>query len=57
MVVIVEEDPVAIKYVDSDNVITEIYNKIFNFKKGIHKLYNDDDITLDDFIKINGYSN
>ena len=44
---------IRILYTDSDNVITEIYNKIFNFKKGIHKLYNDEDVTLDDFIKIN----
>ena len=44
---------IRILYTDSDNVITEIYNKIFNFKKGIHKLYNDEDVTLDNFIKIN----
>jgi len=44
---------VKVLYTDSNQVINAINNKINNFEKGVCKLYNNEDISLDDFAKRN----
>ena len=44
---------IKILFVESNQVINAIYEKIINFKKGIFRLYEDEDISLDSFIKKN----
>ena len=38
-------------FVDSEQVLKEIYNKIFDFKKGVRRLYENEDISIDLFAK------
>ena len=44
---------VKVLYTDSNQVLNAICNKINNFEKGVYKLYNNEDITLDEFAKRN----
>ena len=44
-------DKTKVLFVDSDQVLKEIYNKIFDFKKGVHRLYENEDISIDLFAK------
>ena len=44
-------DKTKVLFVDSEQVLKEIYNKIFDFKKGVHKLYENEDISIDLFAK------
>ncbi len=40
-------------FINSDKVLKEIYNKIFDFKKGVHRLYENEDTSIDLFAKKN----
>ena len=44
---------IKVLHTNSNNVVNAIYSNIFNFQKGVFKLYNNDDISLDNFIKKN----
>ena len=44
---------VKILYTDSNQVINAINDKIVNFEKGICRLYNNEDISIDEFAKRN----
>ena len=44
---------VKILYTDSNQMLNAINNKINNFEKGVYRLYNNEDITLDEFAKRN----
>ena len=44
-------DKTKVLFADSDQVLKEIYNKIFDFKKGVQRLYENEDMSLDLFAK------
>jgi len=44
-------DKTKVLFAESDQVLKEIYNKIFDFKKGVHRLYEDEDMSIDLFAK------
>ena len=44
---------VKVLYTDSNQVIKAITDKIINFEKGVFRLYNNEDISLDEFAKRN----
>ena len=44
---------IEILYTNSDVVINKIYEKTINFEKGVSKLYNNEKVFFDDFVKNN----
>jgi len=46
-------DKTKVLFINSDKVLKEIYNKIFDFERGVHRLYENEDTSIDLFAKKN----